>query len=60
MIWKFLYGVVIAVFLNSFSNAQVKAPAPFGPVPSENRMRSQQMEYNAFVHFSLNTYTDQS
>ncbi len=40
--------------------AQIKAPAPFGPVPSENQMRWQEMEYYAFVHFSLNTYTDQS
>ncbi len=60
MIWKFVYGVMFFVFLNSFSYAQVKAPAPFGPVPSENQLRWQQMEYYAFVHFSLNTYTDQS
>ena len=39
---------------------QTKAPAPFGPVPSENQMRWQEMEYYAFVHFSLNTYTEQS
>ncbi|HEY3372616.1 MAG TPA: alpha-L-fucosidase, partial [Prolixibacteraceae bacterium] len=32
----------------------------FGPVPSENQLRWQEMEYYAFVHFSLNTYTDQS
>lgn len=40
--------------------AQVKAPLPFGPVPSENQMRWHEMEYYAFLHFSLNTYTDQS
>jgi alpha-L-fucosidase len=40
--------------------AQVKAPAPFGPVPSADQLRWQEMEYYAFVHFSLNTYTDQS
>lgn len=38
----------------------IKAPVAFGPVPSENQMRWQEMEYYAFVHFSLNTYTDQS
>lgn len=42
------------------SCAQVQPPAPLGPVPSENQMRWQEMEYYAFVHFSLNTYTDQS
>ena len=40
--------------------AQVEKPAPFGPVPTENQMRWQEMEYYAFIHFSLNTYTDQS
>ncbi|MEO7934518.1 MAG: alpha-L-fucosidase [Chthoniobacterales bacterium] len=40
--------------------AQVKPPAPYGPVPSENQMKWQEMEYYAFIHFSLNTYTDQS
>ena len=38
---------------------RTEAPLPFGPVPSENQMNWQEMEYYAFVHFSLNTYTDQ-
>lgn len=42
------------------SIAQVEKPAPFGPVPTENQMKWQEMEYYAFIHFSLNTYTDQS
>jgi len=44
----------------NFSKAQTKAPAPFGPVPNENQVRWQEMEYYAFVHFSLNTYANQS
>ena len=44
----------------SVSYGQVKPPAPYGPVPSENQMRWHEMEYYAFLHFSLNTYTDQS
>jgi len=36
------------------------APDPVAPLPSDNQMRWQEMEYYAFVHFSLNTYTDQS
>jgi alpha-L-fucosidase len=35
-------------------------PAPLYPIPSENQMRWQEMEYYAFIHFSLNTYTNQS
>lgn len=52
-------GIVFSVFTIGL-NAQTKAPAPYGPVPNENQMRWQKMEYYAFVHFSLNTYTDQS
>ena len=38
----------------------VEAPSPFGPTPTEDQMNWQEMEYYAFIHFSLNTYTDQS
>ncbi|MCU7552089.1 alpha-L-fucosidase [Chitinophagaceae bacterium LB-8] len=55
-----LCGLFFSIFLVGINNAQVKAPAPYGPVPSKNQMRWQEMEYYAFVHFSLNTYTDQS
>ena len=44
--------------LKSCSN--LSEPTPFGPTPSENQMNWQEMEYYAFIHFSLNTYTDQS
>ncbi|MBQ9559170.1 MAG: alpha-L-fucosidase [Bacteroidaceae bacterium] len=36
-----------------------KAPAPCLPVPSEQQIRLQDMEMYAFIHYSLNTYTDQ-
>ena len=32
---------------------------PFGSLPSENQLRWQDMEMYAFIHYSLNTYTDQ-
>ena len=34
-------------------------PAPFGPLPSKNQLRWQAMEMYAFIHYSMNTYTDQ-
>jgi len=40
--------------------SQVKAPEAFGPVPSENQMKWQEMEYYGFIHLSVNTYTDMS
>ncbi|MEP7377417.1 MAG: alpha-L-fucosidase [Chitinophagaceae bacterium] len=53
-------GMMLCICMTSFSYAQTKAPIAFGPVPNENQMRWQEMEYYAFVHYSLNTYTDQS
>ncbi len=32
---------------------------PCGPIPTENQLRWQAMEMYAFIHYSLNTYTDQ-
>ena len=60
MIKKFLYGIILSICSICFNYAQPLAPPSFGPVPSENQMRWQDMESYAFVHFSLNTYTDQS
>ena len=34
-------------------------PTPCGPVPTDNQLRWQEMEMYAFIHYSLNTYTDQ-
>ena len=33
--------------------------APCGPLPNANQLRWQKMEMYAFIHYSLNTYTDQ-
>lgn len=55
-----LAAILFCFFTLGAASAQVKPPAPFGPVPSENQMRWQEMEYYAFIHFGLNTYTDQS
>ena len=56
----FFCGIILSVYSFNLSYTQTKAPSPYGPVPNENQMRWQKMEYYAFVHFSLNTYTDQS
>ena len=40
--------------------ASLKAQVePCGPVPTENQLRWQDMEMYAFIHYSLNTYTDE-
>ncbi|MDP4210549.1 MAG: alpha-L-fucosidase [Bacteroidota bacterium] len=60
MIRFFLCKIILSICFMGIINAQTKVPAPCGPVPTENQMRWQEMESYAFVHFSLNTYTDQS
>lgn len=57
LIRYFSLGILFSI---SISCSKTLAPSLVGPVPSENQMRWQEMEYYAFVHFSLNTYTDQS
>lgn len=50
----------ILFFLSLFFTAcnKVKSPEAYGPIPSENQMNWQEMEYYAFIHLSINTYTD--
>lgn len=51
--------ILAAAFILS-SCCRTSGPEPLYPVPSDNQMRWQEMEYYAFIHYSLNTYTDQS
>lgn len=55
---KLILFAVLSAFV--FSCSSPVQPEPFYPIPSENQMRWQEMEYYAFIHYSLNTYTDQS
>lgn len=54
---NFLSAAIIFFVLSCTST---KAPEAILPVPTGNQMRWQEMEYYAFVHFSLNTYTDEA
>lgn len=44
--------------LFSCSKKEVKAPVAVGPVPDEYQMAWHEMEQNAFIHFTVNTFTD--
>ena len=54
-----LNGILMLFLLTSMANCKEITPAPCGPTPTENQLRWQDMEMYAFIHYSLNTYTDQ-
>jgi alpha-L-fucosidase len=51
---------IAALLLCMHTIAQPTTPVAEGPLPSANQLRWQQLEYYAFIHFSVNTYTDMS
>lgn len=52
--------IAFFMLINSAVVAQkATAPAPCGPLPNANQLRWQELEMYAFIHYSLNTYTDQ-
>ncbi|MBN2012224.1 alpha-L-fucosidase [candidate division KSB1 bacterium] len=55
-----LIGFVLLLSLLAVGCNQTEPPKPYGPIPSENQMRWQELEYYGFIHYSLNTYTDAS
>src|SRR6187401_1244764 len=58
-------SLAILIFISSFTvhNEQKKEekmlpPSPVHPIPSAAQMQWHEMEMNAFVHFTTNTFTD--
>lgn len=49
---------LVGLLLICFSCNTVEPPAPVGPVPSESQLAWHDMEYYAFVHFNMNTFTN--
>lgn len=58
MDFKGIKFFLIAVLLVCFSCTTVEPPAAVGPVPSERQLTWHEMEYYAFVHFNMNTFTN--
>ena len=52
-------AMALAMTLGASAQRKVAAPAPCGPLPNANQLRWHQLETYAFLHYSLNTYTDQ-
>jgi alpha-L-fucosidase len=58
-IMKLFPGIILilsVVLLSACSNTP--PPSPYGPLPSERQLAWHEMEFYAFVHFNMNTFTD--
>lgn len=53
---KYLFLVLIITVI--FSCTQTQPPGPFHPLPSERQLAWHKMEFYAFVHFNMNTFTN--
>ncbi len=47
------------IFLFACENKQINPPASFGAVPSTRQLAWHELEYYAFVHFNMNTFTNE-
>ncbi len=54
---KILSLLATFVLILSCSKREVAPPVAVGPTPSQSQLEWHAMEMNAFVHFSLNTFT---
>ncbi len=56
--YRVILIVTLSLFLSSCDQPKVTPPAAVGPVPDERQMGWHEMEQNAFIHFTINTFTD--
>ncbi|MFT4646793.1 MAG: alpha-L-fucosidase, partial [Planctomycetota bacterium] len=51
-------GMLIFVFCVFISCTRILPPKPIYPVPTKSQLVWQEMEFYGFLHFSINTFTD--
>lgn len=55
---KLLAPFILTFILLACSTNNVQEPSPLLPVPSQAQLEWHEMEQNAFIHFTTNTFTD--
>jgi alpha-L-fucosidase len=58
MIKKIFKIILLAVLLCSSSFAKTPPPKSVFPIPTASQLAWQKLEYYAFIHFGMNTFTD--
>lgn len=54
---KFIYLLILTLTIFACSKKEVAPPAALSAVPASNQLAWHEMELNAFVHFTTNTFT---
>lgn len=55
---KILIGTAVAIALATSTKGTVSPPTPYGALPSARQLLWHQRETYAFLHFTINTFTD--
>jgi alpha-L-fucosidase len=55
---KILFITLSATLLTSACRKEVAPPQAFGPTPNEHQLAWHELEQYAFIHFTVNTFTD--
>src|SRR5262245_34801722 len=53
-----LTTIFLLIFISAVSAMKASLPSPITPTPSPAQLAWQRMEYYAFIHFGMNTFTD--